>query len=103
MLEKFLVVEDAAVPGENHRPWESNWYFLSLEAASRVHSFGKLQRRARTHAVLVIGLYEFLGNPTTYLIEPPRPSFYMTLTWFITYIYYPKLQFLNHVIIIKSN
>jgi hypothetical protein len=21
---------------------------------------------------LVIGLYEFLGNPTTWLIEPPR-------------------------------
>jgi hypothetical protein len=26
-----------------------------------------------THAVLVIGLYELLGNPTTYLIEPPGP------------------------------
>jgi hypothetical protein len=25
----------------------------------------KLQNRARTHAVLVIGLYELLGNPTT--------------------------------------
>jgi hypothetical protein len=24
-------------------------------------------------AVLVIGLYELLGNPTTYLIEPPGP------------------------------
>ena len=30
-----------------------------------------LQSRVRTHAVLVIGLYELLGNPTTYLIEPP--------------------------------
>ena len=27
--------------------------------------FCKLQSRARTHAVLVIGLYELLGNPTT--------------------------------------
>ena len=27
--------------------------------------FFKLQSRARTHVVLVIGLYEFLGNPTT--------------------------------------
>jgi hypothetical protein len=30
-----------------------------------------LQSRRRTHAVLVIGLYELLGNPTTELIEPP--------------------------------
>jgi hypothetical protein len=34
--------------------------------------FCNLQRRARTHAVLVIGLYELLDNPTTQLIEPPR-------------------------------
>ena len=27
--------------------------------------FCNLQSRARTHAVLVIGLYELLGNPTT--------------------------------------
>jgi len=27
--------------------------------------FGNLQSRVRTHAVLVIGLYELLGNPTT--------------------------------------
>jgi hypothetical protein len=32
--------------------------------------FCNLQSRARTHAVL-IGLYELLGNPATYLIEPP--------------------------------
>jgi len=34
-------------------------------AASRVHPFFNLQSRMRTHAVLVIGLYELLGNPTT--------------------------------------
>jgi hypothetical protein len=28
-------------------------------------SFCNLQSRAQTHAVLVIGLYELLGNPTT--------------------------------------
>ena len=39
-----------------------------------VHPFCNLQSRVRTHAVLVIGLYEWLGNPTTYLIEPPVPS-----------------------------
>ena len=41
--------------------------------ASRVHPFCNSQIRARTHAVLVIGLYELLGNPTTLLIEPPWP------------------------------
>jgi hypothetical protein len=39
----------------------------SLAAASRVYPFCNLQRQVRTHAVLVIGLYELLGN----LIEPP--------------------------------
>ena len=38
-----------------------------------MHPFCNLQSRARTHAVLMIGLYELLGNPTTYLIEPPGP------------------------------
>jgi hypothetical protein len=31
----------------------------------RVYLFCNLQSRARTYAVLVIGLYELLGNPTT--------------------------------------
>jgi hypothetical protein len=39
--QPVLVVEEAGVPGEN------------------------LQSRVRTHAVLEIGLYELLGNPTT--------------------------------------
>jgi len=60
-----LVVEEAGVPGQNHRPWTSNWLPLSLAAVSRVHPFCNLQSRARMHAVLVIGLYELLGNPTT--------------------------------------
>ena len=34
-----LMVEEAGVPGENHRPWTSNCSTLSLAAASRVHSF----------------------------------------------------------------
>jgi len=33
------VVEEAGVPGENHRQWASNWKTLSLVAASRVHHF----------------------------------------------------------------
>ena len=59
------MVEEAGVRGENHLPWASNWQALSFAAASRVHPFCNLQSRARTHAVLVIGLYEALGNPTT--------------------------------------
>jgi len=58
-------VEEAGVPGENHRPWASNWNTLSLAAASRMHHFCYLQSQARTHAVLAIGLSELLGNPTT--------------------------------------
>ena len=60
-----LVVEETVVPGENHRPWANNWQAFLLAAASRMHPFCNLQIRARTHAVLVIGLYELLGNPTT--------------------------------------
>jgi hypothetical protein len=60
-----LVVEEAGVTGENHRPWTSNRQTLSLAAESRVHPFCNLQIRARTQAVLVIGLYELLDNPTT--------------------------------------
>ena len=38
-LLPVLVVEEAGVPGENHRSWASNWLTLSLAAASRVHPF----------------------------------------------------------------
>ena len=58
-----LVVEEAGVPEENHRIGASNWWTLSLAAVSPVVC--NLQSRARTHAVLLIGLYELLGNPTT--------------------------------------
>jgi hypothetical protein len=46
-----LMVEEAGIPGENHRPWASNWKTLSLSVGSRVHPFCNLQSRARTHAV----------------------------------------------------
>jgi hypothetical protein len=39
----------------------------------RVHSFCNLQSRAQTLAVLVMGLYELLGNPTAKLNEPHVP------------------------------
>jgi len=44
-----LVVEEAGVPG----------------CESSAPLFCNLQSRVRTHVVLVIGLYELLGNPTT--------------------------------------
>jgi hypothetical protein len=55
---------------------------LSLAAANRVHHFCDLQSRARTHAVLVIGLYELLGNPTTKL------TFGKCSGWFFYFIFY---------------
>jgi hypothetical protein len=36
-----------------------------------VHLYCNLQSRALTHGVLVMGLYELLGNPTTYYPGPP--------------------------------
>jgi len=65
--DQFLMVEEAGVPGENHRPWVSNstgkLYHLRLRVECTL--FCNLQSRARTRAVLVIGLYELLSNPTT--------------------------------------
>ena len=58
-----LVVEEAGVTREPPTI-DSNWSTLSLAAASRVHPFCNLQSRERTHAVLVIGLYELLCNLT---------------------------------------
>jgi hypothetical protein len=57
------VVEETGVPGDNHRAWANNWETVLLAAASRVQPFCNLQSRARTHAVLVICLYELL-DPT---------------------------------------
>jgi hypothetical protein len=54
-----LVVEEARVPGENHRSWASNWckvYHLRLRVKCTL--FCDLQSRARTHVVLVICSYE---------------------------------------------
>jgi hypothetical protein len=65
------VVEEAGVPRENHDHGQATGKLYNFAAASRVHPFCNLQSRARTHAVLVIGLYELLGNPTTYLTETP--------------------------------
>jgi len=57
-----LVVEESGVPGENHR---STGKLYHLRVRVECTLFFYLQNRTRTHAVLVIGLYELLGNPTT--------------------------------------
>jgi hypothetical protein len=67
----FLVVEEAGIPGENHRPWDPTGKLDNLWLQIKRTLSCNLQRQARTHAVLVIGLYELLGNPITQLIEPP--------------------------------
>ena len=48
-------------------------YHLRLQVEC---TFCNLKSRARNHAVLVIDLYELLGNPIAYLIEPPMPYNY---------------------------
>ena len=59
-----LVVEEARVPRENHHGQATGKHYhfwLRVECTL----FCNLQSRARTHAVLMMGLYELLGNPTT--------------------------------------
>jgi hypothetical protein len=48
--------------------------FITCGCESNAPFFCNLQSRVRTHAVLVIGLYELLVNLTTKLIELPGPS-----------------------------
>ena len=45
--------------------------FITRGCESSSPFFCNLQSRVQTHAVLVISLYELLGNPTTQLTEPP--------------------------------
>ena len=60
-----LVVEETRVSGENHQPWEATGKLFHLQLWVECTLFCNLQSRARNYAVLVIGLYELLGNPTT--------------------------------------
>jgi hypothetical protein len=53
----------------DHGQATGNLYHLRLQVEYTY--FCNLQSRVRTNVVLVIGLYELLGNPTTSLIEPP--------------------------------
>jgi hypothetical protein len=60
-----LVVEEAGVPERttDHGQVTGKLYHLRLRVECTF--FCNLQSRARTHAVLMIGLHELLGNPTT--------------------------------------
>jgi hypothetical protein len=80
--QPVLVVEETGVPGENHRPWAKTDKLYHLRLRVECTLFCNLQSRVRTHAVLVIGLYELLGNPTNSLSHPG-------------YRYYTKAQMNN--------
>ena len=58
--QPVLVVEEAGVLWENHRPLVNYHLRLRVECTH----FCNLQSRARTHAVLVIGLYDMLDPAT---------------------------------------
>jgi hypothetical protein len=63
-----LVVEEAGVPEEkqcttDHGQATGKLYHLRLRVECTL--FCNLQSWVRIHAVLVIGLHELLGNPTT--------------------------------------
>jgi hypothetical protein len=58
-----FVVEETVVPGEDHGQATGKLYHLRLRVECTFYC--NLQSRARTHAELVIGLYELLDNPTT--------------------------------------
>ena len=64
--QPVLVMEEAGVPGErttDHGQATGKLYHMRLRVECTL--FCNIQSRARTHAVLVIGLYELLGNTTT--------------------------------------
>jgi hypothetical protein len=65
--------------------------------------FRNLHSRARTHAVLLIGMYELLGNPSTQLIELPKrywlngsnTSIYIKYCAYIVLIYWPNKYYMK--------
>jgi len=71
----------AGVPGEttDHGQATGKLYHMRLRVECTL--FCNLQSRAWIHAVLVIGLYELLGNPTTLTHWATRPSVIIRKTW----------------------
>ena len=68
-----LVVEEARVSGVSTDHGRATGELCHLRLRVECALFCNYQSRARTHAVLVMGLYELLDDPTTLLIEPPGP------------------------------
>ena len=68
-----LVVEEAVMPEENHRPGKATGKLYHLQLRVECTLFFNLQSQARIHAVSVIGLNEVLCNPKTSIIESPGP------------------------------
>jgi hypothetical protein len=65
-ISRFCLYRLTLVSNLNiHDHGQATGKLYHLVAASRVHPVCNLQSRARTHAVLVIGLCELLGKPTT--------------------------------------
>ena len=90
--QPVLVVE---VAGSTWRepPTMGKLYHLRLRLECTL--FSNLQSRTWTHAVLLIGLYELLGNPTTKLIEPPGPFLQVWVLPPGEYLYFIKLLLLS--------
>jgi len=65
LWQPVLVVEEAKYPERttDHGQATGKLYHSQLRVECTL--FCNLQSRVRTHTVLVIGLYELLGNPTT--------------------------------------
>jgi hypothetical protein len=80
------VVEEAGVPARttDHGQATGKLYHLRLRVECTLCCH--LQTWARTHAVLVIGLYEFL-DPTTKLIEAPGPLSNVEITCMTTLVH----------------
>ena len=68
-----LVVEEGGVSTENTNHGQATGKLYNLWLRVECTLFCNLQSQWRTHAILVMGLYELLGNPTTFLTEPPGP------------------------------
>jgi hypothetical protein len=112
-----LLVGQTGIPGENHRPFTSHWW-KKPEYPERTTDHGQatgkldhlrlrvectfvcyLQSRARTHAVLVIYLYELLDNATTLLIDFGNVP---TVVFFCFSLYWLKTRFVSTLHVIPS-
>ena len=77
----------------DHRQATGKLYHLRLRVECIL--FCNLQIQALTYSVLEIGLYELLGNPTTYLIEPPGPDLWYIKAYISNYVFSVRVVFLK--------